>query len=75
MGGASGEVAVDVCDHLQFDALTVLYPLVQEGKLRALAVTSDKRWSALPDVPTMSESGFPSFPQNAWSGVLASENT
>ena len=61
--------------HMQFDALTVLYPLVQEGKLRALAVTSAQRWAALPDVPTMVESGFPTFPQNAWSGVLAPART
>jgi len=61
--------------HMQFDALTTLYPLIAEGKLRALAVTSAQRWPALPDVPTMIESGFPTFPQNAWSGVLAPANT
>jgi len=61
--------------HMQFDALTVLYPLIQEGKLRALAVTSAQRWAPLPDVPTMIESGFPSFPQNAWSGVLVPPRT
>jgi len=61
--------------HMQFDALTVLYSLIQEGKLRALAVTSAQRWAALPDVPTMIESGFPTFPQNAWSGVLAPART
>jgi len=61
--------------HMQFDALTVLYPLIQEGKLRALAVTSGARWAPLPDVPTMIESGFPTFPQNAWSGVLVPART
>jgi len=61
--------------HMQFDALTVLFPLVQEGKLRALAVTSTQRWAALPNVPTMIESGFPTFPQNAWSGVFAPPRT
>jgi tripartite-type tricarboxylate transporter receptor subunit TctC len=61
--------------HMQFDALTVLYPLIQEGKLRALAVTSGQRWAPLPNVPTMIESGFPSFPQNAWSGVLVPPRT
>jgi tripartite-type tricarboxylate transporter receptor subunit TctC len=60
---------------MQFDALTTLYPLIADGKLRALAVTSATRWPALPDVPTMIESGFPSFPQNAWSGVLAPAGT
>src|SRR5215467_14313667 len=61
--------------HMQFDALTTLYPLVADGKLRALAVTNAQRWPALPDVPTMIESGFPDFPQNAWSGVLAPAGT
>jgi len=61
--------------HMQFDALTVLYSLIQEGKLRALAVTSAQRWAPLPDVPTMIESGFPNFPQNAWSGVLVPART
>jgi tripartite-type tricarboxylate transporter receptor subunit TctC len=61
--------------HMQFDALTVLYPLIQEGKLRALAVTSAQRWAPLPDVPTMMESAFPTFPQNAWAGVLVPPRT
>ena len=61
--------------HMQFDALTVLYPLIADGKLRALAVTSAQRWPALPDVPTMIESGYPTFPQNAWSGVVAPAGT
>jgi tripartite-type tricarboxylate transporter receptor subunit TctC len=61
--------------HLQFDALTVLSSLIEEGKLRALAVTSAERWAPLPDVPTMIESGFPNFPQNAFSGVLAPPHT
>jgi tripartite-type tricarboxylate transporter receptor subunit TctC len=61
--------------HMQFDALTTLYPLIVEGKLRALAVTSAQRWPALPDVPTMIESGYASFPQNAWSGVVAPAGT
>ena len=61
--------------HMQFDALTVLSPLIADGKLRALAVTSAQRWPALPDVPTMIESGYPTFPQNAWSGVVAPAGT
>ena len=39
----------------------MLLPLIQAGKLRALAVTTPKRIPQLPDVPTMIESGFPDF--------------
>jgi tripartite-type tricarboxylate transporter receptor subunit TctC len=60
---------------MTFDALTTLYPVIQEGKLRPLAVTSARRWPLLPNVPTMIESGFPDFPQNAWAGVLAPPGT
>ncbi len=49
----------------------VLLPLIQEGKLKALAVTSDARWPELPDVPTMAESGFHGVPAYLWSGLLA----
>jgi tripartite-type tricarboxylate transporter receptor subunit TctC len=57
--------------HMQFDALTLLQPLVKEGKLRALAVTTSARWPGLPDVPTMREAGFADFPGNPWAGIMA----
>ena len=46
-------------------------PLVREGKLRALAVTSLKRSSVLPDLPTIAESGYPGFEVTLWYGLLA----
>jgi tripartite-type tricarboxylate transporter receptor subunit TctC len=57
--------------HMQFDALTLLVPLIKEGKLRALAVQGAARWPGLPDVPTLRESGFGDFPGNAWAGIMA----
>ena len=60
--------------HMQFDALTLLQPLVKEGKLRALAVTTPTRWPDLPDVPTMREAGFADFPGNPWAGIMAPPN-
>jgi len=54
-----------------FDALITLLPLIEEGKLRALAVTSTTRWPGLPDVPTMRDAGYPDFPGDAWNGVVA----
>jgi tripartite-type tricarboxylate transporter receptor subunit TctC len=49
--------------------------LTQEGKLRALAVTSRKRAAFAPELPTMNESGFPSFETTAWFGLFAPSGT
>ena len=48
---------------------------IKADKLRALAVTSDKRVSALPDVPTLSESALPGFNAISWLGLLAPAGT
>jgi tripartite-type tricarboxylate transporter receptor subunit TctC len=61
--------------HMQFDALTLLVPLVEQGKLRALAVQGQQRWRDLPNVPTLQESGFGDFPGNAWAGIMAPPKT
>lgn len=61
--------------HMAFDAMTTLLPLIREGKLRALGVLSEKRSVLLPDVPTMSESGFSGFPGNPWTGIVAPPGT
>ena len=53
----------------------MLLPLIKEGKLRALAVTSNERWKDLPDVPTMRESGFDGIPAYLWIGLLAPAKT
>jgi tripartite-type tricarboxylate transporter receptor subunit TctC len=58
-----------------FNNRSVLLQLIQDGKLRALAVTSAKRWAELPNVPTMAESGFPDFPEEVWYGLLAPTGT
>jgi tripartite-type tricarboxylate transporter receptor subunit TctC len=60
---------------MQFDALTLLQPLVKDGKLRAIAVTTPTRWPDLPDVPTLRESGFADFPGNPWAGIMAPPKT
>lgn len=48
---------------------------VKSGKLRALAVTSAKRMAAMPDVPTLAESGFKSFEVLEWNGVFVPKGT
>ncbi len=60
---------------MTFESTTVLLPLIEAGRLRALAVTSAKRIAQLPDVPTMVESGYPGFVTTAWSGLLAPAHT
>jgi len=53
-----------------FAVMQPLQPQIQAGKLRALAVTSAKRFPLLPDLPTIAESGYPGFESLAWNGVL-----
>jgi tripartite-type tricarboxylate transporter receptor subunit TctC len=56
---------------LSFDTITPVLPHIKAGKLRPLAVTTAKRSSALPDVPTLAESGLKEFDIGTWFGVLA----
>jgi len=50
-------------------------PLIEAGRLRALAVTSARRWETLPDVPTGIECGIPGFEVASWMGMLAPAKT
>ena len=58
-----------------FDNLASATAQIKAGKLRALAVTTGQRASALPEVPTMAESGLPGFDVSTWFGVLAPAGT
>jgi tripartite-type tricarboxylate transporter receptor subunit TctC len=71
-GGAGPAVVSVVGGHtpVGFSSLAAALPLIKEGKVRALAVTSAKRSEALPDVPTMAEAGKPSILGDSWVGVL-----
>ena len=60
---------------LMIDNMPTAWPLVQAGKLRALAVTSPQRAAVAPDVPTMAESGFPGFDVSSWFGLAAPAGT
>lgn len=68
-GILSGEVQV------MFGGAINTTTLVKSGKLRALAVAGDRRAKALPDVPTVAESGFPGYEANTWNGMLAPAGT
>jgi len=60
---------------LGMDSMAAYVPQVKEGSLRALALASGKRWAALPDVPTVSESGLPGFEASVWYALLAPTGT
>ncbi|MEO6840525.1 MAG: tripartite tricarboxylate transporter substrate binding protein [Bradyrhizobium sp.] len=60
---------------MSFANITNALPLVREGKLRALAITSIKRSALAPDLPTMAESGYPGFEAVPWFGLLAPAGT
>lgn len=53
-----------------FDQMATAVPHVKSGRVRALAVTTAKRSPAMPDVPTVAESGFPGFEATAWFGIV-----
>ena len=69
-----GPSAIDLmAGHVQisFDVIPVVIGFVKAGKLRAIAVTSEKRTAVLPDVPTVNESGLKGFDLATWWGLVA----
>ena len=75
--GSAASVTDLLSGQTQFtiDGLTGLYPLIQDGKVRALAIARGQRWPELPEVPTLVESGFADFTVDAWTGVAAPAGT
>jgi tripartite-type tricarboxylate transporter receptor subunit TctC len=70
----SGPMATDLLGGqitMSFDTVTPVLQHIKAGKLRALAVTTARRSSALPDVPTLDEAGLKGFNIGTWFGVLA----
>ncbi|MGJ7497677.1 Bug family tripartite tricarboxylate transporter substrate binding protein [Variovorax sp. RT4R15] len=60
---------------MSFDTLPPVVQHIKGGKLRALAVTTARRSSTLPDVPTLAEAGLKDFDQGTWFGILAPAGT
>ena len=60
---------------LMFSSAVAMLPQVRSGRLRALAMTSAKRSAAMPDVPTVAESGVPGYGTASWYGILAPART
>jgi tripartite-type tricarboxylate transporter receptor subunit TctC len=57
--------------HMNIGTTATLVPLVQAGRLKAIAVTGEARYPELPNVPTMTESGFPQLSLGFWAGLMA----
>src|SRR3712207_318081 len=57
------------------DNLASYVPAIQQGQLRAFAVTSAERWPQLPDVPTMAEAGVPDFVVTSWAAWVVPQGT
>ena len=75
--GSAPSVVALVADEVQvsFGAMSAFDGMVQQGRLRPLAVTTAARYARLPDVPTVAESGIPGFDIDIWYGLLAPANT
>jgi tripartite-type tricarboxylate transporter receptor subunit TctC len=74
----SGQAAIDlIAGHvdMNFDSIPAVIQHVKAGKMRALAVTSAKRASGLPDIPAIAESGYPGYDLTSWWGLFAPAGT
>lgn len=69
IGLVSGEV------HLMMATIPTVLPYIKMGKLRALAVSTERRSGVVPEVPTIAESGAPAFEYASWIGLLAPAKT
>jgi len=68
-----GPALVDVLAgqvQMAIPTISAALPHVKSGRLRAIAVTSAKRWHTVPDLPTIAESGLPGFESVLWYGIL-----
>lgn len=74
LGPAMNDIVAGHVD-MMFDTLTTSLPLHRQGRVRIIAVASPKRVPALPDVPTVAESGYPGYRSITWFGLVAPPGT
>ena len=75
---SGGEAVTALLGHnvqMTFEAISILLPLIREGKVRALAVTSPARTPLAPDLPTMMEAGVPNYEVTTFNGIAAPAGT
>jgi tripartite-type tricarboxylate transporter receptor subunit TctC len=74
-GGPSLTAVVAGEVQMTFDTVSTSLQLIQDGKLRALAIVGPKRAPELPDVPAMPEIGLPAVTSGAWTALMAPHDT
>ncbi len=74
VGDAYAETLSDRVHYFLFTVPTAM-PMLRDGRLRAIAVSSAKRTAALPDVPTLAEAGLPGAQSEGWFGIVAPAGT
>jgi tripartite-type tricarboxylate transporter receptor subunit TctC len=74
-GGESITAVLSGAVQLTFESITVLLPLIREGKVRALGVTTAKRSPLAPDLPTIAEQGVADYEVLTFNGIVAPKNT
>src|SRR5262245_9651006 len=74
LGTAMNDIIAGHVD-MMFDTLTTSLPLHQQGRVRIIAVASPKRVAILPDIPTVAESGYPTYRSITWFGLVAPPGT
>lgn len=71
-GGVAAATAVATGEvQAHFAPIATVMPHVRAGRVRLIAVSSEKRFSLLPEIPTVAEQGFPGFDSYGWNGILA----
>jgi tripartite-type tricarboxylate transporter receptor subunit TctC len=70
-GGESVTAVLSQAVHATFESITILLPLIREGKVRALGITSRTRSPLAPDLPTLAESGVPDYEVLTFNGIVA----
>jgi tripartite-type tricarboxylate transporter receptor subunit TctC len=74
-GAESVTAVMNQAVDLTFEVVTILLPLIRDGKLRALAITSGTRTPLVPELPTMMEAGVPDFEVATFNGIVAPAGT
>jgi tripartite-type tricarboxylate transporter receptor subunit TctC len=74
-GGESVTATLGQQVHMTFEGITIVLPLIRDGKLRALAITSATRTPLAPELPTMIESGVADYVVTTFNGVVAPAGT